>query len=252
MTTEAEYINTVRRKVSDYHTDVTDNVYADIYYQDSLAFGLSKLNNDWGTEFSTVADVTTSYYFLLVKLATIEMALVRSGEEPSGSAPQGSNMQQIIVPSLQIMRVGSAPSKTWLALAAQLQKEYDDELAKSGVDGSEVTVDSFTRVDLRSGGRRPYTLATTIDAPTLASSISGSDVTLTWDAILDEYFDRYEIWRGTDSDLSDGTLQGTLTDNHDEEFLDDGLASGTYYYQLRLYNRDELYSSTNTVSATVT
>ena len=235
MATISALILAVRRRVADV---VEEQSYDDTYYEGALDFALSKLNFDWGTEFLTPDAVTTPYDFLLIKLATIEMCYVRMTETPSGTAETGSTAyQSITVPDLTVMKAVKAArtaSEVWQDLAEALQSEYDGELENgmgSGGDG-EIQQAKMVRQGLRTGGMKPYTLATPLTAPDLTTTVDGSDVILTWDEVLSTYFWGYEIWRGTDIDLTDGERQATISDNHDPTWTDESVASGTYYYKL--------------------
>ena len=246
MATEVEYIMVIRRRVLD---AVLDYTYSDAYYQDALSFALHKLNHDWGQSFTNVSEVTEDpYYFLLVKLATIEMCYVRAAETvASGSAP----IKEVEVPNLTVIK--GINEKSWLDTAKRLQKEYDDELNRGVVstDGAPEQM-SMVRTSLRTGGMKPYVLARHLTAPTIASSVDGSDVTISWSAVYDREFHSYEIWRGTDATLTDGTKVQTVSDNHDEEWTDEGLASDTYYYKMIIVSLSLLETTSNIVSAVVT
>lgn len=248
MATLAELITAIRRRVADNTSPYT---YADADYERALTFALGKLNFDWDTSFATVADVTTQYLFLLEKLATIEMCYVRAAEVPSG---QAGDYQAIQVPDLAVYKIQKSASDLWMGLADRLQKEYDGEL-ESGqeggdVDGSIASV-QMIRQSARTYSVRPYPLAEKIDAPAITATVDGTDVTLTWTPVYTTYFAAYEIWRADNAEMTSAERQVSLSDNHDEEWTDEGVAAGTYYYMLRLVDTNEFETDSASVEAVV-
>jgi hypothetical protein len=249
MATQASLILSVRRRVAD---AVTPYTYVDPYYEQSLDFALGKLNFDWGTTFTDVTLVTTQYEFLLLKLATIEMCQIRSTEVTSGDA---QSYQMITVPDLMVQKVSRSANDAWLALAKALQEEYDGELESGGGEGAiggTVSEAKMYRQSLRTYGLRPYELAEALTPPTLSASVSGTTVTLSWTPIITStYFWTYDVYRSTNADMSSGEKIAGLTDNHDDEYIDENLTAGTYYYRLTVVESSSLESYTNIVTAVV-
>jgi hypothetical protein len=258
MPTLAETITSVRRRVADV---TAPQIYADTDYYDALLFAMGKLNLDWGQSFvlppispdSAVVNVTADgvdYWFLLVKLATIEMAYIRASEMPGGSA--AGSFQTITVPDLNIQFMGKAPADVWMKLAEKLQAEYDGEL-EGGSSGSAgpVTGITLTRRSMRTGGHQPYELGTALDAVTLAASVASAVVSLSWGAVRSVYFAYYTVYRSTAADMAGKTTVTEIDDNHEETYDDEGLDVGTYYYQVGVTDMDVHESLSNIVQADV-
>ena len=255
MATLTTLIASVRRRAADVSAPQT---YANDVYYDALEFALGKLNLDWGLTYTLPAysdpllpdtvDVG-NYQFLLIKLATIEMAYIRAGETPTG---ESESYQTITVPDLNVQFMGKAPSDVWLSLAQKLQNEYDGELASgsSGTAGAIATA-SFTRRSTRTGGVQPYQLSTLLTAVTPTTSVSGSTVTISWTEVKSVYFSSYEIYRDTLADMSTRAKITTIADNHTESYDDENLSADTYYYQVVLVDMDARESTSTTVSAVV-
>jgi hypothetical protein len=254
--TEASLIEKIRRAVADFEEPIE---FEKVYYQDALEFALSKLNNDFGLTFATVSAVTANKLFLLEKLATIQMAYARAAKildrqnDPDTDTDDIASLQ---VPDLMV--TGAAASiareaKSWFDLAEMLQAGYDGELENAGGTSQTATVQVATihRISLRHGGYRNRILDPGLDAVTVAATVVGTTVTLEWDTLYASDFWSYEVYRGTQSDMSDEERIYTITDNHDTDYDDEDLVSGTYYYRIKTVNPNELRTNSNTVEAIV-
>ena len=245
--------------------------FDDSVYLEAGQFSLEKLSYDFDEEYLVATDVPYRRQFLLQKLATIQMAQVRASSSASGEDDTEGAVSSISVPDLSISEdTGSAAGADyWLQLAAALQEEYDNEIAgfSHGSTPGDMThlptvLNQTTgRFSLRSNSRAPYNIDVALAAPTVAATVDGSDVVITWSPILDQHFAWYEIYRS----LSPTTLETPsqtqrieiIPDPHgyfDEgiirpRYVDKSLASGTYQYRMCSVNDNTLrgFSSILTV-----
>lgn len=257
MATEAQIIEKVRRAVADYKEPV---FFEKSFYQDAVEFALSKLNHDFGATYATVPDVPTNKVFLLLKLATIQMAFARAAQimdsenDPSNTSVGG--ISQIQVPDLLISGADDSDARsamTWLDLANRLQAEYDGELEHSGgsSQAAELQLATIHKVSLHHGGFINRKMDPGLAAVSVAATVSGTTVSLEWDTLYANDFMQYEVYRGTASDMSDEERIATIGDNHDTDYEDEELATGTYYYRVKTVNYNELKTNSNIVEAIV-
>lgn len=257
MATEAQIIDKVRRRIADF---TEERRYDNTYYVDAIEFALDKLNYDFDETYLTVPEVPATRIFLLIKLATIEMCYIRASEGAEGEGSEGAENRytQISVPDLSVQDTGAGISRGpayWLDLARRLQDEYDGEVGSSAgqVTGGTVDVGVVRKVSLRNGGyikRKldPGLPAVSLDTPT----VSGNDVTLTWTKIQREDFSYYQVVRSTTATFTTEEVLQYETDIHVEEYVDEGVAAGTWYYKVKTVNPNELATDSVVVSAVVT
>jgi len=256
MATQADIINKVRRRIADYESP---QQYDDNYYISGIESGLQKLSFDFGATYSVVGDVPYDRVFLLTKLVTIEMCYVRASEGAEGDSDTEhatTRFTNIQVPDLSVSDGSDSDTRGpgfWLKLADDLQKEYDGEVGdKAGANqGGYVEVGISRRISLTHGGYRKRTLDEGLDAVTLSSSVAGSDVTLSWSRLFAEDFLYYEIVRATDVDFATEETIGYEADSYETEWIDEGLASGTYYYRVKTVNPNYIKTNSNTEIVTV-
>jgi len=256
--TQTEVISKVRRRVADYGEYVK---YADDFYIDAIEFGLSKLSHDFDATYTSAEDVPAHRVFLLVKLAAIEMCYIRAAghvdtdgdETDAGDA----TFHSIKVPDLEVEGDAASADEaadTWIKLANRLQDEYDSEIAHVGgsSNAAEIQTGYLKRISLSTGGWRKYDLDEGPSAVTVSAVVTGSDVALTWSTWYDETFGAYEVWRDTDSSMTNEERIAYFADNHDVTFTDEGLAAGTYYYRVKTVNGNLLKTNSNLLTVTVT
>lgn len=258
MATTAQIIDKVRRRVADFGET---RIFEDGYYEDAIDFALQKLNTDYGTDYSLIEDVPTNKVFLIVKLATIEMCHMRAAQDlesdSGGSGGDNPDFTRIEVPDLHVeypATTSESTADTWLKLARDLQDEYDGELEQQGGTSvvAEIQVGVLKKVSLTTGGWKRRVLDDGPDAVVLSGLVDLTNVDLAWTPLYDETFARYEIYRGTDSAMKTETRLDFISDNHTVAYSDEDLAAGTYYYRIKAYDRNELYSLSNTLRVIVT
>jgi len=261
MTTRVELITAVRRRVGDpVAVAPAVETYADTYFVQALEFAVQKLNFDFGTTYSVPTAAPdppnddqdfNGHLFLIQKLATIEMCYIRATESPAGGTAQ---LQSLTVPNLTVSTTAKAASDVWFSLAEKLQKEYDGEL-ESDMDGGDadgtISETTTSRQSLRTGGERTYEEATEPDARVVAVAVVTTTATVSWDIFASIYFGAYEVWRSPNADMSGGTREHVVNDNHTLSWADEGLASGTYYYKVVLVDRNGFEVDSNIVTAVV-
>jgi hypothetical protein len=254
MATEQQYIDRVRRIVSDFEEP---RQYDADYYRDALRFALSKLNYDFDETYATVDLVPPEREFLITKLAAIHMAHVRASDALDGGSGGGDsggiqNLSELEVPDLRIeaQDVSTADvAETWLKLAKDLQDEYDGEL--DGDSGNRpIEMDYLNAFSYRHGGLANRRLDRGLPAVTLGATVAGSIVSLAWSTLYHPEFIRYEIRRSTDSFVSVDDQVGIISDNH-EVTLNDEVAAGTYQYKVLTVNPNEIKIPSNVLEVTV-
>ncbi len=85
----------------------------------------------------------------------------------------------------------------------------------------------------------------------VVATVDGTDVTITWDKIAQEDFRYYAIYRGVLADFSDEEIITWESDIHVEEYTDESLSAGTYWYRVKTVNPNDLETPSTGVSATV-
>lgn len=260
MATEQQAIDQVRRRVADYDEP---RKYEKSYYEDALDFALSKLSYDFDQSYNSVPDVPSSRVFLLVKLAVIEMAYIRSGEdvgdtESGDSSSSGSEIHSISVPNLSVQGPEPASEKesaeVWLELATKLQKEYDGELEHGGGQSlaAEITSAPVNRVSLTHGGLANRKLDEGLPSVSMSAVVDGYTVTLSWSVLYSDLFSRYEVCRDTVADMSAETVISSIADNHKVSYADTVTSPGTYYYRIKTVNPNEIKTSSSILTVVVT
>lgn len=257
MATEAQVIDRVRRRVSDFEAS---RVYEDPFYKDAIAFALSKLSFDFDTEYATVESVPRSREFLLVKLASIEMCYMRASRKMARDETvedSGDDIASITVPDLSVSGPATSDRQGadyWLNLAQKLQDEYDGELEHVGgsSNAAQISEGVSKRVSLTTGGYRKRKLDAGPDQiPTVVTAVSGTTVTVSWDIWYKEVFKAYEVFRSQYSDMSEADRVAYIVDNHVVDFEDELVPSGTWYYQVKNVDGNELKTSSAAVEAVV-
>lgn len=256
MATVSQIIDKVRRRIADFGET---RVFEDGYYEDAIDFALQKYNTDWNQDYAVVDDVPTRRVFLIVKLATIEMCHMRAShdleEESMGSGGANPDFSRIQVPDLHVeypAATSESTADTWLKLARDLQDEYDGELKNAGTETSqEIETGILKRISLTTGGWKRRVLDNGPDAVVLSRLLDVRNVELAWTPLYDETFSCYEVYRGLLASMLDETRIALISDNHTAEYIDEDLAVGTYYYRIRVYDRNVLSSNSNIVTAVV-
>lgn len=255
MATEQEYIDRVRRIVSDFKEP---RQYDVDYYRDALRFALSKLSFDFDESYTTPESVPPEHEFLLVKIAAIQMCHIRAsdalegGTDSNGETGGIDNLSELEVPDLRIEAQDQSTvdlAETWLKLAKDLQEEYDAELNSDS--GSKTIETGFLNsFSVRTGGLSNRRLDQGLPAVVLGATVAGSLVSLAWSILYHPEFIRYEIRRSTDNFADEDVQVGLITDNH-EVTLEDEVSVGTYQYKVLTVNPNEIKIPSNVLEVTV-
>lgn len=237
-------------------------------YQDAAETALSRLSFDFAATYMADTDVPFERQSLFLDLAAIELCYMLAGEHADDI--DVSSMSKITVPDLAV-DVGDKllGSELWLKYAKQLEAEYQRAIDLSNetpgtVDQMpEVVVGVVARQSMRTGGRTEYDTNPGPNSCTLAASLSGTNVSVTWSAPPSpRWFAAYEVFRAaTAAELefpeSDMLVQ-TIGDVHGRwngagmfrRWLDSP-GSGTWYYKLAVLDTSNLRAWSAVVSATV-
>jgi|TARA_R110000824_G_scaffold191950_2_gene373833 hypothetical protein len=225
-------------------------LYLDSYYHDSVYSGLGRINLDTDSNY-TIDTLPAKYDYLAEVRGTINMCYVRGAEGASGDVEDFPNVPDSIVtvPQLTVQRqqMPLEGPKYWLKLAERLEEEYRNAIARledRGDEGAQIQQAVMTRMSLRTGRRTPYIHDKPITIPDgFAVSVSGTDVSIIWGVVYDDYFSRYLLLRSPDLGFSSSVEIYTSSDNHDEKYVDSP-GVGTWYYKLGVVNSNSLYSYT--------
>jgi len=250
--TEAQVIRQVRRRVADYKETT---IYEDEYYQDAISFALGKLGTDLGTTYATVPSVEVGYVYLLVLVASVDVCYMRAADDASDEEDLG-DISSISVPDLSISSSTDSDTQdaaSWLDLAERYQRQYDDGISQAGGAALAATIQESTlnRTSLTTGGLANRKLDPGLDAVTVAASVSGSTVTLTWDTLYSNHFKYYEVYRSQSATMAGEERIKIIDDNHTVTMDDENLVAGTYYYRVKTVNPNDLKTDSNIVSAVV-
>lgn len=256
MATQQEIVERVRRAIADFKES---RLFSDDYYFDAISFALSKLSYDFSASYSQVTDVPDARVFLLQKLATIQMCYARAStfiDSDGDGTGVDSIPHSLKVPDLEVEGDGASTddtADTWIKLAQKLQNEYDDELAHVGgaSNAAEIQVGVLKRISLTTGGYRKRELDEGLAAVTVSAVVAGTTVSLSWSILYDETFHAYEVYRDTDPTMATEERIAYITDNQDNDYDDEGVASGTYYYRVKTTNPNAIKTNGNTLTVVV-
>lgn len=247
-----QVIEAVRIKVSDY---AQPRKFDSHYYESAISFALSKLSHDYNEVYSVVDTVPYEREFLLIKLAAIEMCYVRAQGTPADSddldSANGLNaVSSVEVPGLSVTQEADSSDDTadrWLKIATDLQAEYDNELTTDGGPSlvAEVYLDTVNRKSAKTGGLASRKLDRGLPAVTVTAIVDDHDVQLVWTKIFSDLFYQYEVYRASVATFRDKERIAVITDNHENEYLDSGVATGTYYYRVYTVNPNAIKTASN-------
>lgn len=249
---QATGINKVRRKVLDWFGgDDEQQVYSDDYYIDALDSAVGRLNSDIEQSYS-LATVPSALDWVVVLLATIEMAHTRAFESQTSSTAGGLKRLEVEGFEGEFYEKQKLAAKDWLDLAEELEDKYqewlDKELATTPELAPSVQQSTLHTSSSRTGWA--YTnvqLDRGISAPSISAEINvAGQVILTWSAVYHSQFysyriDRIEATLDWDDEDSDYTTLIHLFDNHTVKYKDktfSDLADGDYKYRLVVVNKN--------------
>jgi hypothetical protein len=213
-------------------------IYNDKAYIQQVERGLWRVNLDLGTSY-TLALLPEKYKPLVTIRAAISMCYVRGGEGASSDVEDKPEepIQNVSVPQLSVSHFarGNEGPAFWLKLADNLEKEYTDALETigetEGTASDAIEQGAMYRQSLRNGARTSYETQVAFDALELTVSLDSGIVSIAWSPIYSKFLDKYQVWRGTSLDMSDGVVIALLTDNHSESYEDEP-GTGTWYYMV--------------------
>ena len=248
----------IRRRIHDalFEPAETRPLYSDTIYSDCINRGITRLNFALNKDY-TIATLPARAEYLAELRATIEMCRIRGAEGTTGDIDDKPDLaaQQVVLPggfSQMNQQMQYEGPKYWRSLAADLEKEYhdalDDYLSNIEGDGA-IVVGVIQRKSLRTGRATMYAYDRPLTAPDISTSVSGNNVAISWEPILSEFLELYEIHRSSDVGFSSFDVVYTTWDNQTKLHIDTGLAAGTYYYRLNAENTNgmESYSQSSQV-----
>lgn len=254
-------IRRVRSRVHDsIEHDVRDDgrpLYLDEVYQDSILSGLGRINLDLDSNYDVVT-LPSKYEYLLELRGTINMCYVRGAEGASSDVEDFPNVPDYMVSvpqlSVQKQQMSVDGPKYWLRLVDKLENEYNNAIARleaRGDEGAEIQQMTMSRLSLRTGRRTQYVYDKAITAPDMAIGIVGGKVSVTWGVVYDQYFRLYELQRSSVADFSTTYIVYQSSDNHDNKYVDQPPANGTWYYRLAVVNSNNLYGYSQSSSVVI-
>ena len=244
----------------------TEVLYPDQIYVDKIYFALNKLNMDLRnlTDFSpappwNIATVPTTLSFLLLKLATIEMAQIRGAEAVGISMVDSSTMStginHVTVPDLTVIENAISSSDTgpgyWKSVWKELQKEYDGEIARlvgKLTAGTGISCISMTSRNM-DGSISDQRLARKLPATTVYTSYMSGVTTISWTPVYSDQFAYYIVYH-TDA-IGNKTAIKRYADNHIDSFEYSKVLTGTNYFSVSIMSMNHLETESATSTVTV-
>lgn len=250
------FIRQIRNAVHDPNpppSEVRDHVlYSDHLYEDAIMFALNKLNLDLRnlTDVTppppwTINTLPDMLSFLLIKLASIQMAQIRGAENAGDimiETSAGADVTQISVPDLSISKGADANLNAgpvyWKSLWDRLQKEYDGELKRLVSESAPVSTGikkGILRHKRVYTGDYAYQLNKGLPASVLAMTRTTTTVTASWTPVYATTFSYYSF----EHTLPSGDIEvlAQLSDNHTcTVTVDLVLSSGLHSFYIKTYN----------------
>jgi len=243
-------------------------IYSDEPYVDALHFALNKLNLDLRnlTDFLplppwTFTAIPETLTFLLIKLATIQMAQMRGAEAAGSVSVQteaaASGIQEIEMPDLRVKEHNQSTGASdtygpgyWRMMWDRLQKEYDDEKRSLVNDQSpfkgQIQQGVMQRYSVRTGALARKELDRGLPASTLSVSFVSPTVSAEWAKVYDDTFQYYRLYHQAPG--SDSETVTTLYSNHDDSYeWDSSLAVGQHLFWLDAVNMNDIATRSNIV-----
>jgi hypothetical protein len=251
MASSSAVILRIRRRIHDAIFDDSQDLphYANEVYDDALSRGLMRVNLLLNRDY-TVATLPTKVEYLVELRSTIEMCHIRGGEGASGDVSDTPDLtlQTLTLPkgfTQSSSQVSYEGARFWRNLAETLEKEFQDIVddVQQAIDPTvgAVHVGVIQRLSNRSRRAMSYHYDRPISPPDIASSVSGSSVTITWDPVLTEFLGSYVVERSTDSFVSITGVY-TTSDNQVKTYTDLNVANGNYKYRLKVINTNDIAS----------
>lgn len=259
----ADTINNIRRKVLDWFGgDAGQQVYTDEYYEDAINFAISRLNSDLDTAY-TIDDIPADLEWVIILLATIEMASIRAVESSDSTDAGSLKRLELDGYESEFFEKQRIQAKDWIDLIEELEDRYDDWLdtqATEDIDDAPETVGRHMHLPTlrKAGAYDSFIMDRGVAAPVITLVNAVTYLNITWSAVYDKQFDSYKIRRKLSSgdwDIpADVTTLVTIADNHTERYKDTtfpSLAAGTYNYRMVVTNKNgiERYDDRSIVKA---
>jgi len=232
--------------------------YPDLTYTEAIDRAIVYVGIDLCPATLVLATLTPIQEYLVELRATIEMLMIRAGEEASGAVsdvPEGT-VTSVSVPDLSVSKAVSAKSgaKFWVDLCDKYITDYEHglescELSPDG-NSAQITQGIMFRRSWRTNRRTPYEYDKALTAPSLAVAVNVDKVSISWPVVFDAYFRRYELRRSASVDMADSVAVYMNSDNHRASY-EDLPGSGTWYYRLSVFNSNDLEGQSGVSSATV-
>lgn len=220
-------------------------MYADADYTAAINFAFSKLVFDfqWPTT-PTLLTLDAKYDFLLDKLATIEMARLRAGEDTTNPTGQ-DDFQKFETRDLRLERFdrGYSGAGYWLAVIKELQAEYDGE--RASISTSVATCAIVPRISRRGSQMRKQSIWAGPPAPTVTATYADEVLTVGWTRWLHDAFYQYVIYVDAVQVASYSDSQTQTGD------IDIVLAAGTHTITVDIVSNNAI-KNTGTTTVTVT
>ena len=167
--------------------------------------------------------------YLVVLLAWIQVCMILAGDN--------AKEYDLSLDGMSIDK--SIRVKSYLDMAAALQKQYDDRREQMQTSGSsgDIVEGELVREDVETGLTTPYQADKGLAAPQLGTpAITGNTVSLSWSKVLSSDFAYYELCR---SSAGVKTVVVSLYDSHESEYVDT-VPAGTYSYTVKVYDNSSI------------
>jgi len=244
-------IERIRYKVGDIDTPYT---YSDETYVNVGVFpALSRINFDFSQSY-TLATLPVKFEFLVVLLGAAEM-VKRTVLDMGRDAESGSLAARVVVRVPDLDYESGAGNFADIMyrmrqIAHQWVGEYEDIVDRlNAVPDVDYYSGKTRQVFLRSkktGGLRPRTMDSGIDAPLDFVGVVGSGViNFEWPVVLDTEFKAYNIYASTSPGVThrNGSLWAKIGDNHRNYVTVSRIKTGVYYVVLYVESRNGLFGA---------
>ena len=251
MASSSAIIIRVRRRVHDARFDEDEGLphYANEIYDDALARGLMRVNLILATDY-TIATVPTKVEYLVELRTTIELCHIRGAEGTTGDVvdPPELAIQTLTLPAgftQSTSQMSYEGARFWRNLADTLEREFseivDDVQQALDPTAGAVHVGVIQRLSNRTRRAMSYSYDRPLKAPDIATAVSNSNVSITWEPLLTEFMDTYRVERSSDNFESITEVFVTF-DNQVKVYIDTSVPAGNYKYRLCVVNTNNIYS----------
>lgn len=261
MAVESEVIRRIRRKIFDFGDGTpATQTYDDFWYQDAIAWALSRFGTDIGT-YTPLISITAQYEWAIILLGAIYMCGIRQTETSttlSTNQAQSGPVRRTETEGLEVefFDAGFTTTKDWNKYCNDLWDMYKTWLDSFDLrDTSLVTNGTLLTTDpLNCWGLKHKNVDPGIDTSnyTLTAELYGddNDLKFTWSKVLSTQFYAYKLQRKASTDIEEDyeTIFSTTCNQTTTYIIPaEELTSGFWNYRIVLLNRNMIKTYFNEI-----